>query len=387
MINVKAMEQVSERFDLIRPYFDFEIREAVDRVVSHPWFGEMVAFLFGRDKIEYVIGELKNVSSVEEFQYRFSQRAVRSIVDKTAESFTFGGLGNLDPSTPYLFVSNHRDIVLDSAIMQWILLENGHRTTQITFGSNLMSGQFVIDLGRINKMFTLFRGGTRIEQYQNAQLHSAYISDAILEQRESVWIAQRDGRTKNGDDRTQAALIKMFSISDRDVCPTLEKLNIVPVSVSYEYEPCADSKIFECYVKSQGKQYIKALGEDFKSVLRGISGWKGKVHMEFGTPLNDFIRNLANEDLDFNGRTMKIAEEIDRQIHRSYGLCPFNYVAFDRLNGSKQYCGVSYSDEDIRRFDTYAAEVIGNLDGDKAGLQALFVQMYAYPLINKLEYV
>lgn len=381
------MEQVSERFDLIRPYFDCEINEAVNRVVIHPWFGEMVAFLFGRDKIEQMACELKNVSSVEEFQYRFSRRAVRSIVEKTAESFTFGGLENLDPSTPYLFVSNHRDIVLDSAIMQWILLENGHRTTQITFGSNLMSSQFVIDIGRINKMFTLFRGGTRIEQYQNALLHSAYIRDAILEQRESVWIAQRDGRTKNGDDRTQAALIKMFSISDREVCPTLEKLNIVPVSVSYEFEPCADSKIFECYVKSQGQQYVKAPGEDFKSVLMGITGWKGRIHMEFGTPLNGFIRKLAAEDLDFNGRTMKIAEEIDRQIHCMYNLCSFNYIAFDRLNDSLQHSGLYYSEEDIRRFETYATEVISRLDGDIAALEALFIRMYAYPLINKQQYV
>lgn len=378
------MEQIKERFDVIRPYVGDEVQEAVQRVVLHPLFKGMLQYLFGENRVHEAIEDFKTIDTIESFQTKFSSHAVRRVIEKTAESFSFGGLENLDPSRGYLFVSNHRDIVLDSAIMQWVLLDNGHRTSQITFGSNLMSSQFIVDLGKLNKMFTLYRGGSRIEQYRNALLHSAYIRHTVSGQNESVWIAQRDGRTKDGDDKTQVALIKMFALGDKDVCHSLEALNIVPVSISYEYEPCAITKVRECYTRATGNTYVKHPNEDFESVMNGITGKKGRVHMEFGKPLNEFLRELSESDLDQNERCLEVAAEIDRQIYLSYKLSAFNYIAFDRIEGNSNHSGTFYSMEDVELFDAHQRVVTDSLEGDADMLKGIFLKIYASPLANSL---
>ncbi|MFT3739392.1 MAG: hypothetical protein QM786_11590 [Breznakibacter sp.] len=379
------MEHIKDRFNVIRPYFDEEVSGAVKRVVQHAWFKNIIHYLYENDCFETVISNFGKIGSVDAFQREFSDHAVKKVIEKTSDGLTFGGLENLVPDKGYLFVANHRDIVLDSAIMQMVLLANGHKTSQITFGSNLMSSQFVIDLGKLNKMFTFFRGGSRIEQYQNAMLHSAYIHHAVRDRIESVWIAQRDGRTKDGDDKTQVALLKMFSLGYKDVCEGLEPLNIVPLTVSYEYEPCAASKLRELYVRGTGQKYVKQPGEDFESVLSGITGYKGRIHLEFGKPLNGFVRELSASAYDQNERAVRIASEIDRQVYINYKLNGINYMAYDLMNDGCEYAGVRYSNDEMRQFLDYMAKTLSRIEGDRDVLKQLFLKMYAGPVINMLN--
>ena len=163
-------------------------------------------------------------------------------------------------------MANHRDIVLDAAILQYLLHKNGYKTSQITFSENLMMDQLLLDLGKLNKMFTFYRGGSKITQYRNAVINSAYINHVLKEQKESIWIAQRNGRTKNGDDRTQTGLIKMLAMGSEQVCDSLADLNIVPVTISYENEPCDILKVRELYL-SRREKYVKSPNEDLMSIL------------------------------------------------------------------------------------------------------------------------
>lgn len=373
-------------FEIIRPYTDEEIKPALERVFANPLFKGVVNYLYPGQAFQEVVESLKEIDSVFLFQKIFSDYAVKKTIEKTSSGLTFSGLENLDTSKGYLFVANHRDIVLDSAIMQAILLGNKHNTSQITFGSNLMSSQFIIDLGKMNKMFTLYRGGTRIEQYQNALLHSAYIHHVVKEKNESVWIAQRDGRTKDGNDKTQIGLIKMFSLGHKDICAALEDLNIVPLSTSYEYEPCDIFKVKELYI-SEKEKYVKTQNEDFESVLYGITAFKGRIHMHFCKPLNDFIKELSKTSLTENEKADAIINEIDKQIHLNYKLNEVNYIAYDLLHGKHSFLDKQYSNDQLNKFNDYVNEKIVFVEGgDQIKLKEYFYKMYANPVVNFLKY-
>jgi len=370
-----------DKFDLMRPYNDAEVAPALKRIIENQLFKVVVGYLYDDKTYDEVIKELKDVNSVYGFQKIFSDYAVKKIIEKTSDGLSYSGLENLDSAKPYLFIANHRDIVLDSAIMQIILFGNNYNTSQITFGDNLMSSQFVVDLGKMNKMFTFYRGGCRNEQYENALLHSAYIHHTIKNNKESVWIAQRDGRTKDGNDATQVSLIKMLSMGCKNMAEALESLNIVPVAISYEYEPCDIQKTYELYHKEHMK-YVKAADEDFKSVMSGITSFKGKIHLHFGSPLNCFLRNIQKGDDTKNDIATQTAAEIDKQIYRNFKLHPFHYIAFDILNNIRQYAGIEYTEEKRRIFEKYMKKNIDTITGDKEKLTAIFCRIYANPVIN-----
>jgi hypothetical protein len=282
----------------------------------------------------------------------------------------------------FLFVANHRDIVLDAAIMQYLLNQDNHRTSQITLAENLMSGQMLLDLGKLNKMFTFYRGGNRKEQYQKALINSAYINHVIKEEKESVWIAQRNGRTKDGNDRTQPGLLNMFAMKSKDILKSLEELNMVPVTISYEIEPCDILKVREVYI-SRRKTYEKAPEEDFGSILEGITGEKGRIHYHFGTPLNDSIRALSNEGLHGNDIYEKVALEIDRQMHAHYMLWPSNFIAHDLLKGQPRYVE-EYSDAEKKAFEQRMEQKLDSLEGfDREESRELFLSLYANPVTNQ----
>jgi hypothetical protein len=378
------MDNFKDQFEVIRPYIDEEINPAIQRVISNPLFKGVVNYLYEGQNYDEVVERFRKIDTVEGFQKAFSDHAVKRTLEKTANGLTSAGADKLDTSKGYLFVANHRDIVLDSAIMQILLLQNGHHTSQITFGSNLMSSDFIVDLGKLNKMFTFYRGGSRIEQYQNAMLHSAYIKHTIKNKNESIWIAQRDGRTKNGDDRTQTGLLKMFSLGSKDICEALVDLNIVPLTISYEYEPCDVFKVKEAYFSEPGK-YVKAPNEDFDSVMYGITKYKGKIHMEFGVPMNEFIRNLSKTPIDQNEKAFLIAQEIDRQIHLNYKLNGVNYIAYDLFNASNIYLNKKYIQDEVNQFENYIAQKLLMIDGDKVKLRDYFIKMYANPVVNYLS--
>ncbi|OFX80471.1 MAG: hypothetical protein A2X12_04305 [Bacteroidetes bacterium GWE2_29_8] len=375
---------LKEQFEILRPYNDEEAKYAIERIISNPLFIGIAQYIFEDKPIENVFSEFKNISTIDKFQSFFSDYAVKQTVKKTSTGLTFGGLDNLDKNTPYLFIANHRDIVLDSAIMQILLLENGHKTTQITFGDNLMSNQFIIDLGKMNKMFTFYRSGSRIDQYKNALLHSAYIHHVIKEKKESIWIAQRDGRTKDGNDKTQAGLIKMLIAGQGNIIDSLINLNIVPISTSYEYEPCDIQKVNELYM-SKKTNYVKSKGEDLKSVMSGITGFKGRIHVQFAKPLNDFIKKLTSQSINTNEIIDAIVKEIDYQIYINYKLREASYISYDMLNNNNNFINQKYSKIDAEKFGKYMENKISLIEGNKIELQSLFLKIYANPLINFIE--
>lgn len=373
---------LSDRFDDIRPYSDHEVKPAIERLLVHPNFDGVLSYLFENMDKEDLLRRFRNIETVDQFQVFFSSHTVKTIIDKTSDGLSEAGSKDLDPSLPYLFVANHRDIVLDAAIMQYLLFIGKHKTSQITFGENLMTEQILLDLGKLNKMFTFYRGGSKITQYRNARINSAYINHVLKVQKESIWIAQRNGRTKNGDDQTQTGLIKMLSMGGEDICESLSNLNIVPVSISYETEPCDIQKTRELYMSRRGK-YVKSPNEDFMSILSGITGDKGRIHYSFGSPLNAFLRALKSQNLHNNDVIEKIAGEINRQIHFGYKLWPNNYIAIDVLERSKRYAQ-HYSEAEAAQFKASMIAKTESLEGmGKEELIEIFLQIYANPVFNK----
>jgi len=373
----------SEKFESMRPYNDAEVSEALGRVTAQPEFREIIKYLYPEDDTDEVVERFRNMKTVYDFQINFSGHAVRQIAKYTSDGMSCSGIENIDPSQSYLFIANHRDIVLDSAIMQVMLVDNGHRTSQITFGSNLMSSEMIVDIGKLNKMFTFYRGGSKLQVYKNALLHSAYIHHVLTEKKESLWIAQRDGRTKDGDDRTEPAILKMFVAGRKDVARALEELNIVPVSISYEYEPCDVEKVTEKYV-SLKEVYSKKPGEDLQSVLAGIKGYKGRIHMAFGKPLNQTLKELEEniEDITPSELIDMLVDEIDYQLHKDYALWEGNYVAWDMMKNKTDYLGKKYEPADKDRFLAYISKRLEHATESKDTLEKLLVRMYAMPVVN-----
>lgn len=371
-------------FDDIRPYTDAEIPAAMRRIAAHPQFPTLSSFVFpGRD-----VGEVRqmvaSISTIDDFQRRVMYPANRQIIEFSTTSVTFGGLEHVDPSKCYLYVSNHRDIMLDASLLQNILVDHGIATSEITFGENLMRGELVIDIGKANKMFKVERPGGSIMEFYKSSMHlSDYIRNTLLERRQSVWIAQRNGRTKDGVDRTDQGIIKMFAMSRNDnPVQSIAELNILPVAVSYEWESCDVLKTLELYARRQGP-YRKAPGEDLNSILTGILLPKGHVHFELCPPIG-LAELQALAQTSASGYHRQVANLIDQRICSAYHLMPTNYVAHDLLTGTSAYAS-HYSAEQREAFLRHM-EQLDSFEGksDVAALRQIFLGIYASPVDSKI---
>jgi len=309
-------------------------------------------------------------------------KVIRRILAQTTESFSYSGFEQLAQDKNYMFVSNHRDILLDSAILQVILHECGLQTSEITFGSNLMVSPFVVDIGKMNKMFKIVRGGTIREIFKNSLTVSQYMRYAITQKRQSTWIAQRNGRTKNGFDNTEVAVLKMFAMSSPlDFVPNLMELNITPLAISYEYEPCDFLKTRELYI-SKRKQYEKEPGEDMSSIVHGATQWKKHIHLAVCEPITE--EELKKCDtFTHNEKFKSLAEIIDKKIYQNYKLYKTNYIAHDLLHNANTY-NSHYSNNEKEAFKQYMSAGLINIEGDMNELKTLFLQMYAAP-VNQLK--
>jgi hypothetical protein len=370
-----------EDFEEIRPYRDSEINPALNRLISDPFFRHIPDFFFPDQEIEMIKQQLSSINSSHEFQKKFVYPLLLSIVKRTSTGFTHDGFEKLRKDTPYLFVANHRDIVLDSSFLQAILLEKGYVSTEITFGSNLMKGDFVIDFGKVNRMFRLERGGNKTELLKNSRRTSAYIRHTITNKKLSVWIAQRPGRTKNGNDRTEAGLLKMFNMSScNGFTQSFTELNIVPLVISYEYEPCCAYKIKEVLETGRSGAYEKQPGEDLKSIICGITQPKGRIHMTAGDPLNTFLHRVPQEG-SLNSKLSCLAALIDEQVYRNYRLWPANYIAFDILNNAD--CNTDkYTSGEKEAFLAYMDKEIIGIDSNRTEVENTLLRIYANPVIN-----
>lgn len=369
-------------FDDIRPYYDNEAREVMRRLQHDPLFMKLVNHLWPTMTQEEAFAKADKVTSNMAFQLEFMHQAIRVIVSRSSTGLTCSGFENVDPKQAYLYIANHRDILLDSAILQILLVEHGFQTSEITFGNNLMQGNFITDFGKLNRMFTVLREGNSRELYEISQKLSAYIRHTIIDKNVSVWIAQRNGRTKDGNDMTQTGLIKMLNMSGgKNFSESIRNLKIVPLSISYEYEPCDDLKVQELYLSSLHSKYVKAPGEDLNSILTGIMQPKGRIHMTVGKPIENElseIEKIGNE----NEKIKTLVNIIDEQLYANYKLWPVNYIANDIANESTEFSS-HYSEKEKEDFINYIKQKIKKLTGDEQSLFNLFINMYANPVKTK----
>lgn len=371
-------------FDDIRPYYDSEIPAAMQRIADSDVLPKVAQFAFPDVDFQLLKEKIRNIRNTNELQIVLMKAAIEQILGKTVTDFTYSGMENLKTDSNYLFVSNHRDIVLDAMLLQYILYTNHHTTCQITFGANLMCHPFVIDVGKANKMFRTERGGDRMEFYRNLMHMSDYMRHVITEEHESVWIAQRNGRTKNGIDATDPAIIKMFGMSRRDdAIKSLAELNIVPIAVSYEWESCDKLKALELYA-SRNEKYEKKPGEDLNSILTGIKQPKGRVHFGVGKPLTEDVLNQLKMG-NANEFYRNIAYYLDESIFANYLLTPNNFIAYDLRSETNRFSEY-YTENQKDAFIQHMNWINECKDMDLQILKDIFLGIYANPVNQKAEY-
>lgn len=370
-------------FDDIRPFNADEIPAATQRMADSDVVPAIAQYL--EVSAEALRERIRSIKTISEFQYGLLKEVIETLLEKTTTQFDWAGLENIDEKKPYLFVSNHRDIVLDAMFLQYILAKVGQNTCQITFGSNLMSHPFVIDFGKVNKMFRTERGGSPKEFYNSMMHMSEYMRHVITEVHESVWIAQRNGRTKNGIDATDPAIIKMFGMSRRDDrVVSLAELNIVPVAVSYEWESCDKLKTLELYLTKKNGHYEKKPGEDLNSILTGIMQPKGHVHFHVCPQVTEDDL-IALNDCPSGEFYKRVAELMDSRINPHFYLHPNNYIAHDLRSGSDTYAG-HYTNEQKETFIKYIDWMNEYPEMNRQKLEEIFLGIYANPVDVRAKY-
>ena len=371
-------------FDSIRPFNDDEVQAAIARLLDNPHFRAALNFVFPSMDANSLEAQLRSINSVDEFQAKIISNAVASIINNSTTGLYASGLEKLHADKGYLCISNHRDIVLDSAFLNYLLFKQKLPTTRIAIGSNLLQAPWIEDLVKLNKNFIVNRNVQPRQAYEYSLLLSRYIRYSIESDLSSVWIAQKEGRSKDGIDQTQTGLLKMLGMSSDEGASGYEKLNIVPVSISYEYEPCAGLKAQEIYLKSLTGSYQKAEGEDVRSMQLGIVRPKGNVHFHFSEPLSKECIQDAFQSGNRNEAMKLIAEEIDKEIIKNYQLFPNNFIAFDLFNQSETFIQhYTISDKDV--FENYLIEELNQLEGDRDALKLHLLHIYMNPLIRKMD--
>ena len=374
------------RFDAIRPYSDGEINAAMNRIAEDPLFPMLSSYVFPERPVEEIREMVRRIDCIRDFQMKVMYAVNRQIIDRTTAGFSYSGIRYLDKEKRYTFVSNHRDIMLDASIFQLILAVNGLETSEITFGANLMQTDLVVDIGKSNKMFRVERPGGSMREFLRASKHlSEYIHHTVTEKRQSVWIAQRNGRTKDGIDRTDQGIINMFrSGGPADKVQSIAELNIVPVSVSYEWEPCDILKAMELCAREQGP-YVKRPGEDIESILTGIRQQKGRIHFSICEPVmgEDLEPYAGLSSGNFN---RQVAAIIDQRVCSAYRLTPNNYIAHDLLTGTQDYAD-RYNAKEKDAFLRHLSDLEPYRGrGDWNRFKSIFLGIYANPVDSAAQF-
>lgn len=374
-------------FDAIRPYNDHEVPAVLARLFADPEFLNTLArFKFPRLAgplgwllkplmsfgLKRAFARIKDVESLQKSVERYIDRTIVRATD----GITFSGTEQLNPNERYLFLANHRDIVMDPAFVNYVIYQSGLPTPRIAIGDNLLQKPYVSDLMRLNKSFIVHRSLTRRrEKLATYQLLSAYINHSIKHDAESIWIAQAEGRAKDGNDRTDSAILKMFHMArkDEDFACVIDELNLIPVSISYEYDPCDLAKARELYVRATTGHYEKAPGEDDASIALGITGYKGRVHIHFGHK----PARCANAKM--------LASEIDQQILANYRLFPVHYLAYAQWQDADPSLNIPsaeslFSAEELNKAQQ---EWQRRLDACPVEQRPYLITQYAMPVLNQ----
>ena len=372
-------------FSDIAPFNDEEAAAALARVSIHPNVPWISKFLFPAKPNTFLRDVLRNIHTVDEFQEIVMSKAVQWVIDNTITEFTYDGIENIKKlGSTYLAMSNHRDIILDPALTQMVLMWNGLPETQICVGDNLLKQKTVELLIRSNRMIKVIRGISARELYLSSQVLSKYIRETITSGAGSVWIAQRQGRTKDGIDITEQGLLKMVDMSGtKDFVQNFMEVHIVPMSISYEYEPCDVMKARETLIKRNTGSYVKGEDEDLQSIMIGIKQPKGHVHLQVGDPLTEEEIREASF-CDKNDRYQSIRHAVDRRVIEGYKLWKTNYMAYDLLNKTNKYAR-EYTMEDLEKFEGYLAQQIILVEStlDRGELMEELLKIYSNPVSSK----
>lgn len=377
----KPQEPNMSKFDTIRPYYDSEVNDALLDVMHHPMMKAIMNFTFPEMPDEEWKMQLSRTHSIRDFQVNFIYASVKKVLQKSSEGLTSDGFNLLEPNTSYLFISNHRDIILDTSLLNVCLHDHGLLMTASAIGDNLVKKPFLKKLSRLNRNFLVQRSLSPRELLMSSKLLSEYIGKLLLTENRSVWIAQREGRTKDGNDYTQQGVLKMIGMNANDVSlmKYFKSLKIVPMSISYEYDPTDALKIPQMMAILNNETYIKDKNEDFITLLSGIIGPKKRIHVSVNKPLSIELDEIENQYDNSQKQIQALAQVLDKRIIEQFKLWPTNYIAYDLLHNVEEFQEFYTQDEKqlfLRRLDK-------RIDAENLSQREGFLKMYANPVVNK----
>jgi len=370
------------KFDSIRFYDDSEVNEVILKIASHPMLKALVNYTFP-DKTEEEIQALyKDIHAISDFQHTVIYQTMQRVIKDTSDGITTSGFEKLDDNTAYLFISNHRDILLDTSLLNVKLLDHHKIMTASAIGDNLVKKSFILTLAHLNRNFLVKRNLSPRELLLSSKHMSEYIYELLKNENRSVWIAQREGRTKDGNDATHPGVLKMISMAsdEKDLMDYFKKIKIVPISISYEYDPTDKLKMPQLMAQINQEEYIKEKNEDFINLMSGVLGQKKRIHIHIGDTLDRDIEEIKALHENSNKQIQALAKAIDHQIISNYKLWPTNYIAHDLLNKTNQYEHF-YTDKEKQLF---LKRLELRIDKENKALVDSFLAMYANPVVNQM---
>lgn len=370
------------KFDHIRPYLDTEVHDALKTHAKHPMFKVLLQFTFPDKSVREIKEIIDGCHSIRDFQTKVIYHSVQNLLAKSSEGFSTSGFDALEKEQPYLFISNHRDIVLDTSLLNVALLDHGLISTASAIGDNLVQKDFLMALSKLNRNFLVLRGQSPRQMLQSSKTLSEYMK-YLLSQNRSVWVAQREGRTKDGHDFTQQGLLKMITMAkgSLSLMEYMKQLHIAPVAISYEYDPTDILKIPELVAKEENLPYVKTPNEDFNSILKGALGNKKHIHISCSELAPELFDRIDAEEQSDNDKLQRVALEIDKAIYKNYKLWPSNYIAYDLYYETDRFSD-KYDLKEKRQFERRLER---RVDTAIALEVESFLRMYATPVSNRLE--
>lgn len=373
-------------FNEIRPYHDEELPQIFEELIADPAFREVVAQVIPDVSFELLAQKMRACKTKLDFQKAFCYDILWKIATRHTDGLTLDHTAISDRNEAYTYMSNHRDIILDSGFLSILLVDQDMNTVEIAIGDNLLIYPWIKKLVRINKSFIVQRALTMRQMLESSARMSRYMHYTIAQKKQSIWIAQREGRAKDSDDRTQDSVLKMLAMGgEGDLVERLMEMNIAPLAISYEYDPCDFLKAQEFQLKRDVEGYKKTTQDDLINMQTGLFGYKGRVHFQVTSCINDELQCL-DRSLPKPELFARISSCIDRRIHRNYRMYPGNYVAYDWLNGTTEFAS-NYTGEEKQQFINYIEQQLGKINipnKDEEFLREKLLLMYSNPLVNYL---
>lgn len=381
------MTETMNRFDDISPIPDSKVPETIERLIANSYFRRAAETFIKPLPWEQFTAIMSQCSTKDDFQRYIIYPAMKQLIAKTTSEMSGAGWENIPEGTGNLFISNHRDIVLDAAFLNMLMVDQDKPTTEIAIGDNLLIYPWIEELVRLNKSFIVKRGVSVRQMLEVSKHLSEYIHDTVKRRAQPAWIAQREGRAKDSNDKTQVSLLKMLTLhNSSDPGKALQDLHIIPLSISYELDPCDYLKAKEFQLKRDNPGHKKTEADDIENMFTGIMGFKGRVTFRFGTCIDQAVKVIP-ETTGRNELLEQAASLIDREIYRNYTFFPFNYVAYDLMTGTKRFSS-QYTGGDLSKFNTYLQDQIGKIDipnRDDVFLREKMIEMYGNTVKNHLE--